>query len=319
MKMLMKMYSTARQRVTMLGMVCTLILGACANRNTAMLPTVTPVPTATLAPTATPVPPTATPLPTPTAASKKTVIAPTPEVVAKAVTGIRVGTLASAFPNLASQQTHLTLILDGTGKANKVLQGNLDVGLNQNTAKKQSQLTVGGNLLNPLLADQLRGFSARGLTLYSLNGQTYVLINTLLTVCVKMKPEQFNINDIERGLSLDAFVGLFAPDGTFPGKLVGEEAVNGIAAKHYALDTVAIKALAAQRGIRDINITQGDIWLASAGDYVVRMNIFGEGTLNNLAGNDFSGKFNVLIEMTGLNNSPEVTLPTNCSRAIELP
>ncbi len=316
MKLQSKILASLAHRPWVAGALCVLLLSACGNRTAPVPPTATPEPTATATPA-----PTATPVPTATATvvAKKTILAPTPQVVASTANGIRVRTLSESQPNLASQQMRLTLNLTGVGKDNKPLQGTLDVALNQNTAKAQNQLTVGGNLLNPLLAGQLRGFSARGLTLYVLDGQTYALINTLLTVCVKLKPAQLNFVDIASGLSLDTFVALFAPDGTFPGKLVGPETLNGVATKHYTLDIEALKVIAAQRGLRDINITQGDVWLATEGEYVVRMNVVGNGTLNNLAGNSFKGDFNTLVELTGLNDSPEVTLPSNCARAIELP
>jgi len=300
------------------GVLSVALLSACAQR-VAIQPTPEP-------PTATPTPlPTNTPTPLPTATPeiKKTVAAPTPEIVGKSSgntgNGIAVGSLSDAVPDLKSQQTALTLNLDGTGTGNKALKGTLNASLNNNIAQKQLELVVGGDLLSPLLAEQLRGFAARGLTLYALNDNVYASIQTLLSVCVKPKASQINVAQISEGLSLDTFTRMVAADGTFPGKLVGSETVNGIASKHYTIDTAAFKEIADARGLKDITVSQGDVWLADQGNYVTRLNVIGNGKLSNLANNSFEGNFSLAMELTGVNNSPEVVLPSNCSRAIELP
>lgn len=298
------------------GVLSLALLSACGQR-IAIQPTAIP-PTETPAPTATPIP---SPTPTATPEAKKTVVAPTPEVVGKSSSGngIAVGSLSDAVTDLKSQQTKLTLTLDGTGNGNKALKGTLNASLNNNIAQKQLELTVGGDLLSPLLAEQLRGFAARGLTLYALNDEVYASIQTLLSVCVKPKAAQINVAQISEGLSLDTFTRMVAADGTFPGTLAGSETVNGIPSKHYTIDAAAFKEIADARGLKDITVSQGDVWLADQGNYVTRLNVIGSGKLSNLANNSFDGSFSLAMELTGVNNSPDVVLPGNCARAIALP
>lgn len=317
----MKQNKISFGQLTSAGALSLLLLSACGQVPIVVQPTQTAAPPTS---TPTPIPPTNTPIPTPTATpeTKKTVAAPTPEIVnqSKADTGgIAIGSLSNAVPDVKSLQTKMTLTLDGTDAGNKVLKGTFDVSLNNNLALKQTELTVGGDLLTPLLADQLRGFSARSLSLYAINNQVYASIQTLLRVCVKPNAAQINVDEIAQSLSLDTFTSMVAANGRFPGTLVGDEVVNGIPSKHYKVDVAAYEAMAAANGMTDLKLKQGDVWLASQGDYVTRLNVSGNGKLSNLVNKTFTGDFTLSMELTGVNNSPEVVLPANCARAIELP
>jgi hypothetical protein len=186
-------------------------------------------------------------------------------------------------------------------------------------AGKKSQIEIGGNLIGPLLAAQLRGFSPRAMGIYSVNSDTFVRLDTLLTVCAKPKGGIPGLDNLASSLSTDGFLDMIGSDRVFPGKLVGDATLNGVAVQQYTLDLAALKASAQRRGIANWpELSRGEMWVAKDGGYIVRLSVAGKGKLENLAGNNFDGNFDVIVDTVSINQPVTVNLPPSCSRPIEV-
>jgi hypothetical protein len=211
------------------------------------------------------------------------------------------------------------LTLDGKGSDGKVLKGNMVIGLMEDKAAQQSNVEISGNLIGPLLASQLRGFTPRSMGIFNVNGNTFVRLDTLLTVCAKPKGGIPGMNELTNSLTIDGFLAMIGSDGVFPGKLVGEATLAGMAVQHYTLDLPAMKAAAQQRGLTSWpELSRGDLWLAKDGGYIVRLSVAGKGQLANLAGNNFDGAFDVILDSVSINQPVKIALPPSCNRPVEV-
>ena len=334
-------------------LVCSVILAACTTG--APQPPAQPQVAVATAVAATDVPPTAAPtktaLPQASATPKKVVVPPTPQAVAtvgetmnKATAtaapvkpaptplpkatqaaakptenGIAVKPASTKFGSITSVQSAMYLTLDGKGGDGKAIKGSMTVGLLDDVTAKKSNIEISGNLIGPLLSAQLRGFSPRGIGIFSVNGDTFARLDTLLTVCAKPKGGIPGLSDIATSLSTDGFLDMIGSDRNFPGKLVGDESLNGLTVQHYTLDLAAMKAAAQKRGQTSFpELSRGEMWLAKEGGYIVRLSVAGKGQLANIAGNSFDGSFDVILDTVSINQPVTITLPPSCSRPIEV-
>ena len=304
---------------------------------TVAAPTAMPAPTSTALPQPSPTPKKVVP-PTPQAVAAATatpaVVQPTAKpaaTIAPAPTkAASVGGIAAAniipvkpqsakFSSITSAQSAMYLTLDGKGGDGKAIKGNMTVALSEDKTAKKSQVEIGGNLIGPLLSSQLRGFNPRAMGIYSVNGNTLVRLDTLLTVCAKPKGGIPGMSDLTTSLSTDGFLAMIGSDGVFPGKLVGDATLNGVAVQQYTLDLAALKASALKRGQVDWpELSRGDLWLAKDGGYIVRLSVAGKGKLANLAGNAFEGNFDVILDTVSINQAVTINLPSSCNRPIEV-
>ena len=271
-----------------------------------------PAATVTAAPVQPTAKPAATVAPAPTKAASASV------AIAKANT-IPVKPQSAKFSSITSSQSAMYLTLDGKGADGKAIKGSMTVGLNEDVTGKKSQIEIGGNLIGPLLSAQLRGFNPRGMGIYSVSGNTFVRLDTLLTVCAKPKGGIPGLDNLADSLSTDGFLTMIGSDGVFPGKLVGDATLNGVTVQHYTLDFAALKASAQKRGLVNWpELSRGEMWLAKDGGYIVRLSVAGKGKLENLAGNAFDGSFDVILDTVAINQPVTINLPTSCNRPIEV-
>jgi hypothetical protein len=235
---------------------------------------------------------------------------------------IPVKPLSEKFEKLGginSSQSAMYLTLDGKGADGKAIKGNMTVGLSEDRPSKKSQIEIGGNLIGPLLSAQLRGFNPRGMGIYSVGGNTFVRLDTLLTVCAKPKGGIPGLDNLADSLSTDGFLTMIGSDGVFPGKLVGDATLNGVTVQQYTLDLAALKASAQKRGLVNWpELSRGEMWLAKDGGYIVRLSVAGKGKLENLAGNTFDGSFDVILDTVAINQPVTIALPSSCNRPIEV-
>ena len=257
------------------------------------------------------------PVPLPTAIPVATKTAST--VVAAIPNGIAVKPASAKFGSITSSQSAMYLTLDGKGGDGKAIKGSMTVGLVDDVTGKQSNIEISGNLIGPLLASQLRGFSPRGIGIFSVNGNTFARLDTLLTVCAKPKGGIPGLSDIATSLSTDGFLDMIGSDKNFPGKLVGDATLNGVAVQQYTLDLAAMKSAAQKRGLTSFpELSRGEMWVAKDGGYIVRLSVAGKGQLANIAGNSFDGSFDVILDTVSINQPVKITLPPSCSRPIEV-
>ena len=303
---------------------------------TAVEATSTPIPASTsttVAATATPaivrtiVPPTSQAVNTPTGKSTSAATAKpssssaastssTPSALANAIV---VKPASDRFGKINTVQTTMNLVLKGVGASNTPIDGTMDMTVFDDTAAKNRDIEIKGNLIGQLLASQLRGFSPRSLGIFTVNNESYVRLDTLLTICAKPRGGIPGLDSIATSLSVEGFLGMMGGQISFAGKLVGEETIGDLPVKHYTLDLAAMKAAAQQRGIKNWpELSRGEIWVARDGDYIVRMAIDGKGKLANVAGSSFDGNFNVMLDTSNLNKPLTIALPTACNRPIEV-
>ena len=316
-----------------------LALAACAAPRPASVPLANSTSTASAAPTAAS---TNTPAPSATPAIVRTVAPPTPQAVGGKATSAATASASSAssgstgstsssanaitvkpaserLGTIKTVQTKMNLVLKGTGSGNTPIDGTMDVTVLDDTNAKKRDIEIQGNLIGQLLANQLRGFNPRSLGIFTVNNESYVRLDTLLTVCAKPRAGIPGLDGIATSLSVEGFMGMMGGQMTFAGTLVGEEMINGLATRHYTLDLAAMKAEAQRRGITNWpELSRGEVWTARDGDYIVRMAVDGKGKLANVAGNSFDGNFNVVLDTVSLNQTLNIALPASCSRAIEI-
>ncbi|NJM42542.1 MAG: hypothetical protein HC853_18280, partial [Anaerolineae bacterium] len=231
------------------------------------------------APTATGAAARATSRPAPTSAPVATA-APTRSAsnVAPAANAIPVKQASAKFSSITSSQSAMYLTLDGKGGDGKAIKGNMTVGLSADVTGKKSHIEIGGNLIGPLLSAQLRGFNPRGMGIYDVSGSTFVRLDTLLTVCAKPKGGIPGLDNLASSLTTDGFLDMIGSDRVFPGKLVGDATLNGLAVQHYTLDLAALKQSAQRRGLVNWpELSRGEMWLAKDGGYIVRLSVAGKG------------------------------------------
>jgi hypothetical protein len=270
------------------------------------------------APTAVVTQPTARPAAT---AAPVATVAPTrsASTIAPAANTIPVKQVSAKFSSITSSQSAMYLTLDGKGGDGKAIKGNMTVGLSADVTGKKSHIEIGGNLIGPLLSAQLRGFNPRGMGIYDVSGSTFVRLDTLLTVCAKPKGGIPGLDNLASSLTTDGFLDMIGSDRVFPGKLVGDATLNGLAVQHYTLDLAALKQSAQKRGLVNWpELSRGEMWLAKDGGYIVRLSVAGKGKLENLAGNTFDGTFDVIVDSVSINQPVTVSLPASCNRPIEV-
>ncbi len=267
--------------------------------------TVTPRPTATLRPVATPTPRVVTiptPRPTPTA------VLP-PGIVIRPI---------SSTTSIKSYKTVVNMKLDGQS-AGKVAKGDFNAEVQTDLANKRQSIGIGGSLVPVLLGRYLQGLPISGLTVYLMDGKPYVVAQAMiLRVCAVPGTQIAGLDQLSSGLSAEVFLSQLTGSNKIYGTLVGNATVNNIPTRHYKLDVKTINALARQRGAT-AQLTSGDVWIATQGDYIVRMVVDGTGNLAANTGVDFNGNVNLTLNVSDANRIPAIQLPNQCNNPMRLP
>ena len=186
-----------------------------------------------------------------------------------------------------------------------------------------SRITVSGGLLGDLAAKV--GGSAIGLftpskvDLYKTPEGTYIVVNSLVPICIK--PKALNATAALDEMSPQGMLSMLTGSDVARGKLVGEETLNGVRVKHYVIDGDAFLA-AAQKSTDEKLRTFGEaLWSADdAHVYVDAKTGYPVAFRGNYSGEfeplKFEGDFGVQIDLTDTNANTAVTLPSSCNRPI---
>ena len=216
-----------------------------------------------------------------------------------------------------------TVQLDVNGLINgKRAQGDLNAVLTTNDQGK-SRITVTGDLLGDITAQvggSLMGlFTPSSVDIYKVPEGTYVVINSLVPVCVK--PANTKATAALDEMSPQSLLGMLTSSDVARGKLVGQETLNGVPVKHYVLNGDAF--LNAAQNSRDPklkafgdalwNAKDADLYVDAKGGYPVAFSGSYSGSYDPLK---FEGDFDVQIELTGVNTNPPVDLPASCNKPI---
>ncbi len=181
---------------------------------------------------------------TPPAAATATPRPATPKPTATAVPNIIVKPITQNA-SVKSYKTQIAMKLDGKSES-KVAKGDFVVEAQALPATKKQSLALGGSLMGQLLGKYLRGLPVSKLTLYLQDKNTFVLAQSLLTVCAVPKTPIAGLDQISSGLTADAMLASLSGSNKIYGTLIGDETVNGIVARRYKLDVPKMNALAKQ-------------------------------------------------------------------------
>lgn len=219
------------------------------------------------------------------------------------------------FKNVQSMQMTLTVRVDGKTKANKVMRGSLSVDSQYNKGNDQRKFSYSGSLVSTLYsADaKMKSMGLTGITFYKLGATNHVLLNGKKRLCYPTPEDstqflsaQFSAESVLDTLNLSKPIMIGTP--------VAEETRNGVRAVRYRLDAKATAAQFSANTGMSMTILSGSVWLAKADGHLVRIETATQGTLPYFINSDgFSGKANITIDFSKLNEAIEVALPKSCS------
>lgn len=216
-----------------------------------------------------------------------------------------------------------TVKLDVNGLINgKRAQGDLNVDLTTNDQGK-SRISVTGPLLGEIAA-QVGGslvglFTPSSVDIYKVPQGTYIVVNSLVPVCVKPQPGKGTAALDE--LSPQSLLSMFTSSDVARGTLVGQEKVNGTAVNHYSINGEAFLAAAQKSSDPKLRSFGEALWSAKDADlYVDAKANYPLAFLGGFSGAydplKFEGDFDVQIELTGINKNTPVNLPATCNKPI---
>ena len=216
-----------------------------------------------------------------------------------------------------------TVQLDVNGLINgKRAQGDLNAVLTTNDQGK-SHISITGDLLGDITA-QVGGslvglFTPSSVDIYKVPEGTYVVINSLVPVCVK--PANTKATAALDEMSPQSLLGMLTSSDVARGKLVGQETLNGVPVKHYVLNGDAF--LTAAQNSRDPKLRafgealwsaeDADLYVDAKGGYPLAFRGSYSGSYDPLK---FEGDFDVQIELTGVNTNTPIELPASCNKPI---
>jgi len=216
-----------------------------------------------------------------------------------------------------------TVQLDVNGLINgERAQGDLNAVLTTND-QGESRITVTGDLLGDITA-QVGGslvglFTPSSVDIYRVPEGTYVVINSLIPVCVK--PTDSKATAALDEMSPQSLLGMLTSSDVARGELLGQETLNGVPVKHYVIDGDAF--LAAAQKSRDPKLKafgdalwsaeDADLYVDAKGGYPLAFRGSYSGSYEPLK---FEGDFDVQIELTGVNTNTPVELPASCNKPI---
>ena len=223
--------------------------------------------------------------------------------------------------DLTSLNATVNLEVDGLIN-NKRADGDLDAVLTTND-QGESQITLTGSLLGDIAA-QVGGslvglFTPSSVDIYKVPEGTYVVVNSLIPICVK--PADSKATEALDEMSPESLLSMLTNKDVARGKLVGEETLNGVPVKHYLMNGETFLAAAQKStdpklkafGEALWSAEDADLYVDAKGGYPVAFNGSFSGSYEPLK---FQGDFNVDIELTDVNQNTPVTLPAKCDNPI---
>jgi hypothetical protein len=196
-------------------------------------------------------------------------------------------------------------------------------GLLSSNDQKKSRITVSGSLLGPLAAKvggSLVGmFTPSKVDLYNMPDGTYIVVNSLVPICVK--PKALNDTSVLDEISPKSLLTMLTKSDVVRGKLIGEEMMNGVAVKHYVINGDAFLAAAQKSSDPKLQEFAQALWAAEDADlyldaktgYPVAFRGQYNGVFDPIK---FQGDFGVQLDVTGVNSNPAVSLPSSCNKPI---
>jgi hypothetical protein len=327
----MQHYGTCKRGVILLTLLSAALLSACGLVEVKLRLPANPPPatSATPAPTARPtVAAQGTPTPYSTSAVAASV-ATTPTLTAPPATPPS-GThrlLTRPVSGSLLLQTALTTVslrLDGKSADGKWLAGDLKVTRLSADQLKQTSTVMTGTLTSRTLVymtKQTGDFELRQMGIYRLSTGAYYMVEYVRSSGMGCMPLQHESEDPFLYHSTPPDTLLLTTQKNLYGTWLGDETLNGIAVRHYAIDAEASNAAALRNEewdtrelARVLKLTGGDLYLAAQGDYLVR---FSAGYAGKLEQYGFDGKARLEFDLTRPQPgaSVNVILPLSCANA----
>ena len=216
-----------------------------------------------------------------------------------------------------------TVVIDVNGLINgERAQGDLNAVLTTNDQGK-SKATVTGSLLGEIAA-QVGGslvglFTPSSVDLYKVPEGNYIVINSLIPVCVKPKAAKSTaaLDD----MSPQSLLSMLTSSEVARGVLIGDETLNGVPVKHYVLNGEAFLAAAQKSRDPKLRAFSKALWSAEDADlYVDAKGGYPVAFRGNYSGEyeplKFEGDFAVQTQLTGVNTNTPVNLPAACNKPI---
>lgn len=201
-------------------------------------------------------------------------------------------------------------------------QGDLNAVLTSNDQGK-SRATITGSLLGDLAA-QVGGslvglFTPSSVDLFKMPEGNYIVINSLIPVCVK--PKAAKSTEALDDMSPQSLLGMLTSSDVARGRLVGEETLNGVAVKHYIINGDAFLAAAQKSSNPKLRAFGKSLWSAEDADlYVDAKGGYPVAFRGSYSGEyeplKFEGDFTVQTQLTGFNTNTAVDLPPACNKPI---
>jgi hypothetical protein len=187
----------------------------------------------------------------------------------------------------------------------------------------ESRISVTGSLLGDIAA-QVGGslvglFTPSSVDIYKVPEGTYIVVNSLFPVCVK--PADTAATGVLEDMSPQSLLSMLTSSEVARGKFVGQETINGVVYKHYLLNGNAFLAAAQKSSNPKLKAFGKGLWKAEDADlYVDARTGYPVAFLGSFSGAyeplQFEGDFDVQVELTDINNDPEITLPASCKKPI---
>jgi len=221
------------------------------------------------------------------------------------------------IPDLTSLNATAKLDVNGLIDGKRT-QGDLNAVLASNDQGK-SRITMTGSLLGKVAA-QLGGsilglFAPSSVDIYKVPQDTYVVVNSLLPVCVRL--EATEATAMLDQMSPQSLLSMLTSSGVLRGKLVGQETLHGIPVRHYVIDGDAFLAAAQKSSDPDLKAfgkalrwaDDADLYVDAKGGYPVAFRGGFSGSYEPLT---LEGDLDMEIELTGVNTDTPVNLPNSC-------
>ena len=221
------------------------------------------------------------------------------------------------IPDLTSLNATAKLDVNGLVDGKRT-QGDLNAVLASND-QGESRITMTGSLLGEVAA-QMGGsllglFAPSSVDIYKVPQDTYVVVNSLFPVCVRLEANEATAMLDE--MSPQSLLSMLTSSDVLRGKLVGQETLHGIRVKHYVIDGDAFLAAAQKSSDPDLKAfgkalrwaEDADLYVDAKGGYPVAFRGGFSGSYEPLK---LEGDLDVQIELTGVNTGTLVNLPNSC-------
>jgi hypothetical protein len=235
--------------------------------------------------------------PTPTAAAP-TKTAAAPKSTDASSGNVELQDVTEGLASLDSYQSTFVMSFEGKDKDGKPVASNLafEEAYQKNPPAKRTKYSgLGTSSTTANLADNTT-------EIIEVGGKSYFMLGTTCTSSDSSEAPTATSN--------------FSPSGVMGGvkssQLIGTENINGVSAKHYALDVASLVTLGAYANAK------GEAWIADQGNFVVKYTFEATGQNALFGGSDGSeGTIKWNYEVTSINQPVNIVAPDKCGNAAE--